>query len=77
MLVLNPGEAPVRMREYHRHRQDKALAELGDETSAQAINGRPSLDEFSRLPEELCDADTVAVIFDETEGLCYYADFGH
>ncbi|MFF2205492.1 hypothetical protein [Streptomyces sp. NPDC058145] len=77
MLVLNPGEAAVRMREYHRHRQDKALAEIGDETPAQAINGRPSLDELSSLPEELCDADTVAVIFDETEGLCYYADFGH
>jgi hypothetical protein len=77
MLVLDPGETPVRMREYHRHRQDKSLAELGDEAAAQAINGRPSLDELSSLPEELCDADTVAVIFDENEGLCYYADFGH
>ncbi|MFI6359737.1 hypothetical protein ACIBJF_45860 [Streptomyces sp. NPDC050743] len=75
--VLDAGEAPVRMREYHRHRQERALAELDDDTAAQAMNGRPSLDELSSLPEELCDADTVAVIFDETEGLCYYADFGH
>jgi hypothetical protein len=77
MLVLDVGEAPVRMREYHRHRQDKVLAELGDEAAAQAMNGGPSLDELSRLPEEFRDADTVAVICDEIEGLCYYADFGH
>jgi hypothetical protein len=77
LLVLDAGEAPARMREYHRHRQDKALAELDDETAAQAINHGPSLDELSALPEELRDADTVAVIFDETEGLCHYADFGH
>jgi hypothetical protein len=76
MLVLDPAEAPVRMREYHRHRQDKSLAELGDEAAAQAVNGGPSLDELSRLPEEFSDADTVAVICDEIEGLCYYADFG-
>ncbi|MGW5434826.1 hypothetical protein ACWET9_48395 [Streptomyces sp. NPDC004059] len=77
LLVLDAGEAPVRMREYHRHRQERALAELDDDTAAQAINGRPTLDELSSLPEELRAADTVAVIFDETEGLCCYADFGH
>ncbi|MEV6057876.1 hypothetical protein [Streptomyces sp. NPDC052107] len=77
LLVLNAGEAPVRMREYHRHRQERAQAELGDETPAQAINHGPTFDELSSLPEELRDADTVAVIFEETEGLCYYADFGH
>ncbi|MFZ4129175.1 hypothetical protein ACOZEM_14670 [Streptomyces cellulosae] len=77
LLVLDAGEAPERMREYHRYRQDKALAGLDDETAAKAINPTPSLDGLSSLPEELRDADTVAVIFDETEGLCYYADFGH
>ncbi|MFF4147742.1 hypothetical protein ACFY0A_42210 [Streptomyces sp. NPDC001698] len=77
MLVLDPGETHVRMQEYHRHRQDKALAELDDEAATQAINSGPSLDELSSVPEELRDADTVAVICDETEGLCYYADFGH
>ncbi|MGW9030425.1 hypothetical protein ACWGQ5_41380 [Streptomyces sp. NPDC055722] len=76
MLVLDPGEARLRMREYHRHRQDKVLAALDDEAAAQPINGGPSLDELSMLPEEFSDADTVAVICDETEGLCYYADFG-
>ncbi|MEU7305386.1 hypothetical protein [Streptomyces sp. NPDC007206] len=77
ILVLDPGEAPRRMREYHRHRQERALAQLDDESPAQVIHHGPSLDELSALPEELCDADTVAVIFDETEGLCFYADFGH
>ncbi|MFE7215380.1 hypothetical protein ACFU93_36715 [Streptomyces sp. NPDC057611] len=70
MLVLDPGETHVRMQEYHRHRQDKALAELDDEAVTQAINSGPSLDELSSVPEELRDADTVAVICDETEGLC-------
>jgi hypothetical protein len=64
------------MREYHRHRQDKTLAALDDEAAAHAMNGGPSLDELSSLPEEFRDADTVAVIYDESEGLCYYADFG-
>jgi hypothetical protein len=76
LFVLAPGEAQVRLREYHRHRQEKALAELHDEAAAQARNSGPSLDELSSLPEELLDADTVAVICDETEGICYYADFG-
>ncbi|MGW2430950.1 hypothetical protein [Streptomyces sp. NPDC001640] len=77
ILVLDPGEATARMREYHRHRQDKALAELDDETAAKAARGGPSLDELSSIPEEFHGADTVAVIYDEIEGLCYYADFGH
>ncbi|WP_438306268.1 hypothetical protein ACSHXN_41785 [Streptomyces sp. HUAS TT11] len=77
ILVLAPGEATIRMREYHLYRQDKAVAELDDETAAQATHGGPSLDELSSMPEEFRDADTVAVIYDETEGLCYYADFGH
>ncbi|MEU6520388.1 hypothetical protein [Streptomyces sp. NPDC046978] len=77
LLVLDPDEVAVRVREYHRHRQDKVLAELDDESAAQAARGGPSLDELSSVPEEFRDADTVAVIYDETEGLCYYADFGH
>jgi hypothetical protein len=76
LLVLDPGEAQLRLREYHRHRQNKALAGLDDEAATQARNSGPSLDELAGLPEELLDADTVAVICDATEGICYYADFG-
>lgn len=76
LLVLAPGEAQDRLREYHRHRQNKALAGLDDKAAARARGGGPSLDELSALPEELLDADTVAVICDGTEGICYYADFG-
>ncbi|MGW7006270.1 hypothetical protein ACWGCW_26505 [Streptomyces sp. NPDC054933] len=32
--------------------------------------------ELSGLPEDLLEAETVAVVYDETEGLTYYADFG-
>ncbi|MGW2366002.1 hypothetical protein ACWCZ5_10530 [Streptomyces sp. NPDC001667] len=76
LLILDPGETQGRLREYHRHRQDKALAELKGKAAAEARSGVPSLDELSALPEELLDADTIAVICDETEGICYYADFG-
>ncbi|MGW0206681.1 hypothetical protein ACWDZ8_12950 [Streptomyces sp. NPDC003233] len=51
MLVLDAGEAPVRMREYHRHRQDKALAELDDETPAQAINHGPPSTSSAACPK--------------------------
>ncbi|MGW7364066.1 hypothetical protein ACWGI8_11700 [Streptomyces sp. NPDC054841] len=76
LLVLDPAEAQVRLREYHRHRQEKALAGLDAKAAAEARNSGISLDELSSLPEELLDADDVAVICDETEGICYYADFG-
>lgn len=76
LLILDPGETQDRLREYHRHRQDKALAELKGKAAAEAGSSGPSLDELSTLPEELLDADTVAIICDETEGICYYADFG-
>ncbi|MCX5203622.1 hypothetical protein OG897_19470 [Streptomyces sp. NBC_00237] len=76
LLILTPGEAQDRMREYHRHRQEKILADLDDKAAAKARREGPSLDELSALPEDLRDADTVGVICDETEGFCYYADFG-
>ncbi|MEV7130165.1 hypothetical protein [Streptomyces sp. NPDC093260] len=76
LLVLDPGQAQLRLRDYHRHRQDKALAELDDEAASRARDGGPSPDELSSLPEDLLDADTVAVICDATEGICYYGDFG-
>ncbi|MER6047585.1 hypothetical protein ABT168_08980 [Streptomyces sp. NPDC001793] len=76
LLVLEPRRAQERLREYHRHRQDKVRSALDGETSEPAEGDGPSLDELSSLPQELLDAETVAVIYDETEGLCYYADFG-
>ncbi|MFE9313384.1 hypothetical protein ACFYM5_38390 [Streptomyces sp. NPDC006706] len=76
LLVLEPREAQIQLREYYRLRQEKALAELDDEAAARARNGGPSLDELSSLPEELLDTETVAVIYDLDEGICYYANFG-
>uniref|UniRef100_UPI0006844D34 hypothetical protein n=1 Tax=unclassified Streptomyces TaxID=2593676 RepID=UPI0006844D34 len=76
LLVLEPPQAQERLREYHRHRQDKVRTELDGGAAERAEGDGPSLDELSGLPQELLDAETVAVIYDETEGLCYYADFG-
>ncbi|MYT33068.1 hypothetical protein GTY73_30805 [Streptomyces sp. SID8354] len=77
LLVLEPRQAQERLREYYRHRQEKVRTELDRETSEQTkdISG-PSLDELSSLPQDLLDAESIAVIYDDIEGLCHYADFG-
>jgi hypothetical protein len=36
----------------------------------------PATPDFGALPADLCDADTVGVIYDEVEGLNYFANFG-
>ncbi|MEW1660082.1 hypothetical protein [Streptomyces sp. NPDC093707] len=77
LLVLEPRQAQERLREYHRHRQEKIRTELDGEASEGTQGIGPSLDELSSLPQDLLDAETLAVIYDESEGLCYYADFGH
>lgn len=76
LLILEPGEAQARLRDYHRHRLEKAVVELPAAEAARAMATGPSLDDLSALPEDLLQADTVAVLYDETEGLAYYADFG-
>ncbi|MFF0742268.1 hypothetical protein ACFYVL_17905 [Streptomyces sp. NPDC004111] len=76
LLILTPGEAQDRLREYHRHRQEKILADLDDTAAAKVRRDGPSLDELSALPEDLLDADTIGLVCDEIEGFCYYADFG-
>ncbi|MFD9824138.1 hypothetical protein [Streptomyces violascens] len=76
LLVLEPHEAQSRLREYHRHRLEKAVAALPAADGARAMTAGPSLDDLSALPEDLLTAETVALVCDETEGLAYYADFG-
>jgi hypothetical protein len=36
----------------------------------------PVTPDFGALPADLCEADTVGVIYDEVEGLNYFANFG-
>ncbi|MEU9076247.1 hypothetical protein [Kitasatospora sp. NPDC048538] len=71
-LVLPPVEAEDRLNAYYRHRQ--AVAE-------QPLRARgswlPSLDfPAFELPRELAGSETLGVIYDEVDGLKFYADYG-
>jgi hypothetical protein len=73
-LVLPPAEAEARLNAYYRHRQEAALAR-------QPIRRRPrnlpGLDVPAfELPPGLADADTIGVIYDETDGLNFYPEYG-
>ena len=61
LVVLPPREADAALRQHFRRLQDKAGVAAGA---------------TMELPEDLFDADTVAIVFDETEGLAFYRDFG-
>ncbi len=73
-LVLPPSEAEDRLNAYYRRRQEAALARRPGRRRPRNV---PGLDTpFFTFPEELADFDTVGVIFDETDGLNFYPDFG-
>ena len=73
-LVLPPAKAQERLNDYYRHRQEAALAR-------QPARRRPrhvvSVDVPAlELPPELADADTIGVIYDDTDGLNFYNEYG-
>ncbi|MFC9285632.1 hypothetical protein [Streptomyces sp. NPDC057052] len=73
-LVLPPAEAEDLLNAYYRHRQEAAVA--GQPGRAWG-RGRPGLDlPFFELPPELADSDTVGVLYDQVDGLNFYADYG-
>lgn len=76
LVVLPPHEARETLREHHRRLRQKAVARLDDKAAKRAEAASPGSEELGRLPEELLDADSVALIYDEVEGLCFYRDFG-
>lgn len=76
LVVLPPHEAQETVREHYRRLRAKAMAKLEGKEAGRAAPTGPTLDELVQLPGELLDADTVALIYDEVEGLNYYRDFG-
>jgi hypothetical protein len=73
-LVLPPAEAAERLDAYHRHRRQAALA-------AHPGRRKPRRGPDSDLPpfefpDELADADTIGLIYDEIDGLNFYNDYG-
>ncbi|WP_370108885.1 hypothetical protein [Streptacidiphilus sp. MAP12-33] len=73
-LVLSPAEAEDRLNAYYRHRRETTVTRLPERAHSRRLPG-PGLPSFE-LPQELAEADTVGVIYDEIDGLNFYADYG-
>lgn len=76
LCVLPPAEAEETVREHYRRVRDKAVAKLDGKTARRARNTGPTPEDMGRFSEELLDADSVALIYDEVEGLNIFGDFG-
>ncbi|WP_406171347.1 hypothetical protein [Streptomyces sp. NBC_00996] len=73
-LVLPPAEAEDLLNAYYRHRQEAAVAGQPDRARGRRL---PGLDlPFFDLPRELAESDTIGVIYDQVDGLNFYADYG-
>ena len=77
LVVLSPHEAQETLREHYRRLRRKATARLEGKAAKRAATTAPTPEECGRLPDALLDADSVALIYDESEGLHYYRNFGH
>jgi hypothetical protein len=77
LVVLSPDEAEGGVREHYRRRQEKALDRLEGKAAQRARATALTAEQLFSLPDDLRSADSVAVIYDETEGLNFYGDFGH
>jgi len=73
-LVLPPAEAEERLNTYYRHRQEAVLALQPARRRPQNLPGvdAPAFE----FPPELADADTTGIIYDETDGLNFYNEYG-
>ncbi|MFD6423866.1 hypothetical protein [Streptomyces sp. NPDC060198] len=73
-LILPPAESESLLNAYYRHRRDTAAPAR----PSPARRGRPSGPDLPlfELPQELAEADTIGVIYDELDGLNFYADYG-
>jgi hypothetical protein len=73
-LVLPPAEAEERLNAFHRHRQEAALAR---QPSRRRPPNLPGVDVPAfEFPPELAEAGTISMIYDETDGLNFYNEYG-
>ena len=73
-LVLPPAEAEERLNAYYRHRQEAALAR---QPARRRPPNLPGVDAPAfEFPPELADAGTIGIIYDETDGLNFYNEYG-
>ena len=72
LVILPPHGARETLREHYRRLQDKAMTAFEGEVAPTG----PGPDELGILSDDLMDADSVVLIYDEVEGLSVYRDFG-
>jgi hypothetical protein len=73
-LVLPPAEAEERLNAYFRHQQEAALAARPAQRRPPDL---PGLDvPVFEWPPDLREAGTVGIIYDETDGLNFYNEYG-
>jgi hypothetical protein len=78
-LVVLPGsEVAERMRAYMHYRTHEARDAHGDTVADRSREqyGTDPPDVDYNLPDELLEAETVGIIYDEVDGLNFYPDFG-
>ncbi|MER6993061.1 hypothetical protein ABT337_27935 [Saccharopolyspora hirsuta] len=74
LVVLPPNEAQEALREHYRRQQQRAMATSGATKGERTRNAGPA--PAVSLPADMLEADSVALIYDEVEGLGHYRDFG-
>jgi len=73
-LVLPPAEAGERLNAFYRQWQEAALAR---QPARRRPPNLPGLDVRAfEFPADLAEADTIGIIYDETDGLNFYPDYG-
>ncbi|MFF8614660.1 hypothetical protein [Streptomyces sp. NPDC015350] len=73
-LVLPPAEGEDLLNAYYRHRRESTAARQPDSARNRRRPG-PDVPPFE-LPPELAGSATVGVIYDQVDGLNFYADYG-
>jgi len=74
MVILPPHEAQETLREHYRRQRQRALAALDAKAAKRAAKAGPA--DLGTLSDDLLEADSIAVIYDEVDGLTLYRDFG-
>lgn len=76
LVILPPVTAQAELIEYYRHYLARVDTGAHDTPTGAAAPHALTAEQMGRLPEDYLDADSVGLIYDGTEGLNYYQDFG-
>lgn len=69
LLILPPGEAADKLREFRRHRRNKAATNQAGHPADLVATDSETEDEYSALPQAFLEMGSVAILYDEADGL--------